>query len=1170
MKAPSRWDTLPSTSNRDAWNSKKKNYTQYDHNERVNLSSSTTKESITPRKNIHHSSSSIPSRSVNIHQGNFKDGTEPQRILRKNIKEGVRKHWSRNQNPISHGNSYNSSQIKISNNTKLYTQQRSPSVINNSKGTSSQLAKLQGIDNSKCRKKIELDSLFEKLFRCLQSFNGCCRTPYLPCNNFDYCVDSSSFLPSKMYGAGETRSRSSATATEKRGEEPRRSSIDRLKSPEKWKEISRCLVGLSRIIWRQDDSTNTIIFNDRAMVLELIHVLLTCLELRFLSNSNSLALELEMCEELEDDEKFMGEIRKLGLVYLLQYLTQEINNTKDSNGALKGRKPFTTFTSNGSGQSSTKDSRKLKRRVQDCFSILIRVLQHYSKHYLSSISSLLSSDSIVSCSKLKGVDMTSKYQTSEEVQVILSVQVNVEKSLQNMLNYFRKFIVIYGPELAAEENIGFAVRSVLLPLLEQLQAQPQQYVPINVNEMTDKFRKMKADHDSFSLAHKTVQTNVRAEKVMSVVVECVLSVLNWQKHAYAILAPLVVDIGARNGQEKHSSNPCRKTLLQCLEKMLVSGHTDYYTDERDREETIAKQGFFNSSILACTCLFNVMKNILSIENSSCTQSSCSGGSKHNLERLSHDCSSVAVRSNHRCMNGKNCGGCLGKTIKTNSHSELNLSLVLQWVVKSFSLEPYSMAVKEKYGNIKSNQTHTVCFEKTVCWHGLRLLKVLIQVYPQSVSQYYALLLQGNCVSSADINRSIQKRSLISIITPPEGGEDILGTEERILSIDVVKELLLILPLRLWKFPTCQTSRTPSSSSFPNDRVTHLRASSQQSLLKLIICTSTSLNTSCAEIEVMTHLCYLTKVIITVIPFDGYVDLVDPASLLLHILSQYFVDNIKKEYSKCQEKCDFLTTILLTLGDCMGGIEKPDGSLTPLPPPTRLWLQSPMSDNFVGQIINFTNESNLAHTRSLDNETLYFLVRMVRTMFWVVITKERANIFQKVIHQLVSSINSTWRLFGAKLLQAFTQGKKIPSQANYASLDDVSFLFASLIPNLYDLIHDKDSSIRCIALSTYGSLLHTEWEKLLFDDKNHFTIILSLCMEYSGEKNGLVRSEACKAVGNIMTECISGIHSPNKDSSCNDIEKNVRKIIPNAIKVSLSAVEDSNPGVRSMVRYEFML
>ena len=91
---------------------------------------------------------------------------------------------------------------------------------------------------------------------------------------------------------------------------------------------------------------------------------------------------------------------------------------------------------------------------------------------------------------------------------------------------------------------------------------------------------------------------------------------------------------------------------------------------------------------------------------------------------------------------------------------------------------------------------------------------------------------------------------------------------------------------------------------------------------------------------------------------------------------------------------------------------------------------------------------------------------------------------------------------------------------------------------------------------------SDWEIFLLDDANPFRFILSLCLEYSGDTDSKVRQEACRAIGNIVTICMS---AKRKHSYNPQIKNKISEMVEGAIQVTGSAIDDSNAGVRCMVR-----
>eukprot|EP00985_Skeletonema_marinoi_P030516 scaffold32407_cov66-Skeletonema_marinoi.AAC.1 len=87
--------------------------------------------------------------------------------------------------------------------------------------------------------------------------------------------------------------------------------------------------------------------------------------------------------------------------------------------------------------------------------------------------------------------------------------------------------------------------------------------------------------------------------------------------------------------------------------------------------------------------------------------------------------------------------------------------------------------------------------------------------------------------------------------------------------------------------------------------------------------------------------------------------------------------------------------------------------------------------------------------------------------------------------------------------------------------------------LQSALKDQSSAVRTCAVTSFGSLLVTDWVVLLSHgsfigsasslDWTRIDSILSMCTP-NGERSGNVRAAACKAVGDICTVCVGSLLS----------------------------------------------
>jgi len=474
----------------------------------------------------------------------------------------------------------------------------------------------------------------------------------------------------------------------------------------------------------------------------------------------------------------------------------------------------------------------------------------------------------------------------------------------------------------------------------------------------------------------------------------------------------------------------------------------------------------------------------------------------------------------------------GKEICNSNIDHLEAANIFKWVHKRLqhSDDHDAIIISEKR---QSYNNHSVR------WYYLRLLTSVIKLYPQSCAQYWPLFFpQSSTLPSPTHTSFTTNVTLVSII-----GDVIIPLptlEEKIVAIKASREFLVALPLQLW----CR-------SGYLMNRV-------ESSLWQVIISATAQLKIMKSS-ECIDELCYLARSIITKIPFDVYSKLMEPAADLLNEVGECYIRN---EHSGG----DNLSSALQVLADCMGGVETPNGTLTPLPLPSKAWLQRPLSSRFIDCVFQMilSIESKLVSTKgSIAMLKLDLITCMVRSVSWIVIENgERLQNFVSLCHIFIASDNASLRLTGVKLICAFLEGKRsiVRTATSHNNIRSVSM--SSIYHCLFPMLQEKDSILRTSALTAYGYFKYSDWILLLFHNPSPLEYILPMCLEYSGDPDGGVRAEACRALGNIITECLESMGQQNHD----DLTVKLYDVAVDTIMVTASAVEDSTAGVRSMALF----
>lgn len=667
---------------------------------------------------------------------------------------------------------------------------------------------------------------------------------------------------------------------------------------------------------------------------------------------------------------------------------------------------------------------------------------------------------LVSVFGAKGSKKTSDFHHSHDYFAILMEQVTSLLDLKNhdvmvstlkcdhdstkVIMFIRSLALLvkaFGCDLNGENDIGFMVGTVLLPILE-----------IDLIQSRDNI-------------HMVL-------KLITSALDCLVEVLVWKHHSSAILSPLVVGVGS-SGQERLHQNPLRVQLLQSLIGLL---NTEEFID--------SEHNHFLCSV--CKVLYTSLDKMYAIE-------------------LSHK--------------NKN------KTEKNKiviEHTEV--ASIFKWVQKSLQLKHSNASTYIGKGD-----------EESLLWHSLRLLESITKLYPKGCAQYWALFLPQSAMSPK--SASSGPTTLVSIISNDEDGSD----DNKIMATKASKEFIGSLPLDLW-----------SKSGYLMNRV-------ETSLLELLLCFNRQLSKRQSK-EYMNALCVTAGILVTEIPYSEYKGLISSAESLLNQLADCYIEyDSEKNLSDCLAFCGKVIT------DCFGGKETPQGDRKPLPIPTENWLRGASSQNFVEQVfttLHFIDPETLTSKNSIASMKVTLITRMVRSVAWIVIDNEtRLTNFITLSQKLIDSETMQLKLTGVKLLSSFLEGKRNTEQLSGNSKIGSNSMY-TIYTILSSLLKVNASPLRLCTLTAFSHLQYIDWLVLLNQQPNPIQLMLPICLEYSGDEDANVRAEACRSLGNMVTECLESFDNLYHD----ELKSKIHDIVVDAIKVTASAVEDSTAGVRSMALF----
>eukprot|EP00978_Attheya_sp_CCMP212_P000866 scaffold1856_cov56-Attheya_sp.AAC.5 len=473
--------------------------------------------------------------------------------------------------------------------------------------------------------------------------------------------------------------------------------------------------------------------------------------------------------------------------------------------------------------------------------------------------------------------------------------------------------------------------------------------------------------------------------------------------------------------------------------------------------------------------------------------------------------------------------------------------------------------------------------------ALSLLRAMARTYPQSTATQWVVFLPEPGVTGSS---SRGGKGLLCMIESSQ-----IASDERIEALFATKEFLEAMPLRLWLSNTTSNinssthnlaHQTRTKPSFLASR--HLSGRVKGSITQLFVVTIKMLqNTNnmyaCEELSVVLT---LAGAIMANVPFyKDDTELVKSGVSLMSAVGDFIQRLGSDDSFNDDERCKLLEAAQQTMQISIGGQMTQQGTRTPMPLPTLKWFESAACAPFMDRLLDIGWLQQQPNYREFALNTLCSVIRMAP---WIATqTDERVEIFLQLLNQLLAGRLEDTRLQGITLIESFLHGR-------HESLDRMTiehdFVVRQICPMLYSALSDRGASIRSNAALGYGVIDPSDW-KLLFDLKStdsaplagetHFDKVLSLCnsphtFSQGCEENGSVRSAACKAIGQICSQCISKPNSQQYDKISTLSSKQgtiiddvlARHMSQKVVDSMLASLQDSNGTVRSMVRSSIFL
>ena len=258
------------------------------------------------------------------------------------------------------------------------------------------------------------------------------------------------------------------------------------------------------------------------------------------------------------------------------------------------------------------------------------------------------------------------------------------------------------------------------------------------------------------------------------------------------------------------------------------------------------------------------------------------------------------------------------------------------------------------------------------------------------------------------------------------------------------------------------------------------------------------------------------------------------------------------------------SIAMALVETMGGRVNPQGELTKMCVPAGIYLSSSAGVNFLDKLFASVEacDRNWRNSKSLIRAILRTRPRTALL---------RWDVLKRIIRTHTSNQKPDIRSAALEILEGLIGGRRDFDDANKDSPADnsISIFTGSL---LKEMVSDSNAKVRSLVFQSYGGLQGRDWMAILKEESTiicHAQLILMHCQNpadcATGEANANVRSEACKAIGELSSHCLSlEVLSCFSELTVVIPEDDVRAICKAVFETMLKSLHDSNASVRCMV------
>jgi len=428
---------------------------------------------------------------------------------------------------------------------------------------------------------------------------------------------------------------------------------------------------------------------------------------------------------------------------------------------------------------------------------------------------------------------------------------------------------------------------------------------------------------------------------------------------------------------------------------------------------------------------------------------------------------------------------------------------------------------------------------------LKLLISISRALPKSITRAWHLFLPE--FHNSSFARCANSPKLLDIIAPTHS--EILR-RHAFLSIEC---LINALPLKIWMRST--SNRMTMKQRNPNARHLYDRIRSAMTLLVTELIQTMFSDKKFCESNVFEPCLNLCLAIIKNLPYsENDITLLSPSMKLIECCFSWINCDAILEFNHKR--------LLLFVFSVIGGDEMQNGRHAPLSLPVKLVLNQNM-----GFLLELERKIMSSKSSRRQLESFELFARIFRVAPWVF---RKVTNFEDIVSKGLNSDNIHTRRIACIMLHYLLVGRKKEWGQPEVKGSDWEAVVNFICPTLLQLCSDIDFEIRKTAISSLGTLIGSDWAKLLPASDSYLSSLLSFCLDdYDDDlpyrKIRILQATALKSTGDFISELFEYYYGDTYEKlgpeiRIVDLSRRISKFLENLLSIDL------HPFVRSKVSY----